>query len=114
MERLNKIDNGEIFGDVIVPRFNAVVDAVNAIGEIHGDNVNITVNEALGFCVEWIAPPPTPAAAPGDEGGAEAGVMTAGPSGGYGSATFQSITVAADGTWTATGTAVTVLVPLLL
>lgn len=67
MERLSKIDMGDDLFAVIVPRVNALVDAVNAIGEIHGDGVNITVNEALGFCIELVAPPPTPAAAPGEE-----------------------------------------------
>jgi len=112
MERLSKISDGDNLFSVIVPRVNALVDAVNELGNLHGDNITIAVDEALGWCIR-VLDQPTPAAAPGDEGGAEAGVMTAGPSGGYGSATFQSITVAADGTWTATGTATTGLVPLL-
>lgn len=113
MERLSKIDQGDDLFSVIVPRFNAAVDALNALAGIHGDGVNITVSEALGFCIELVAPPPTPAAAPGDEGGAEIGALTVGPSGGYGSATFQAVTVATDGTWTVTGAAAAVLAPLL-
>ena len=41
------------------------------------------------------------------------GVLVSGPSGGYGSAVWRAITVNPDGTWTATGEEVPVIVPLL-
>jgi len=41
------------------------------------------------------------------------GVLTAGPAGGYGSATFRPVTIQPNGIWNATGSARTVVVPLL-
>jgi len=41
------------------------------------------------------------------------GVLTAGPAGGYGSATFRSVTIQPNGLWNATGNERTVVVPLL-
>lgn len=41
------------------------------------------------------------------------GVLVSGPSGGYGPAVWRAITVNPDGTWTATGEEVPVIVPLL-
>ena len=50
----------------------------------------------------------------GDGGGEVAlGVLVSGPSGGYGPAVWRAITVNPDGTWTATGEEVPVIVPLL-
>ena len=42
-----------------------------------------------------------------------AGVLVSGPSNGYGPAVWKAIKVNADGTWTATGEEVPVVVPLL-
>ena len=41
------------------------------------------------------------------------GILTAGPAGGYGSATFRSVTIQPNGLWNATGNNRTVVVPLL-
>lgn len=41
------------------------------------------------------------------------GVLTAGPAGGYGSATFRSVTIQPNGLWNPTGDELTVVVPLL-
>lgn len=41
------------------------------------------------------------------------GVLVSGPSGGYGPAVWRAITVNPDGTWTAAGEEVPVIVPLL-
>lgn len=112
MQHLSKIEVGEVLFDVIVPRFNAVVDAVNELAGIHGDNITVTVDEALGWCICALDQPTPPGGASGDSDVA-LGVLSIGPSGGYGGATWQPITVAGDGTWTASGTAVAVIVPLL-
>ena len=45
--------------------------------------------------------------------GISIGVLTSGPSNGYGPAVWKAIKVNADGTWTATGEEVPVVVPLL-
>lgn len=45
--------------------------------------------------------------------GGEMGQLTAGPSGGYGQATWNKATIAANGTWSATGPDVAVIVALL-
>lgn len=55
-----------------------------------------------------------PSGGSGDSGGEFAlGVLVSGPSGGYGPAVWRAITVNPDGTWTATGEEVPVIVPLL-
>lgn len=41
------------------------------------------------------------------------GVLTAGPAGGYGSATFRPVAIQPNGLWHATGDELTVVVPLL-
>ncbi len=46
-------------------------------------------------------------------GASDLGVLVSGPSGGYGPAVWRAITVNPDGTWTATGEEVPVIVPLL-
>ncbi len=90
MRHLNRIEVGDVLFDVIVPRFNAVVDAVNALGEIHGDNITIVVDEALGYCIRMLDTP-TPPGAAGEGGDTGVGVITAGPSGGSGAATWQPV-----------------------
>lgn len=49
----------------------------------------------------------------GEAGASDLGVLVSGPSGGYGPAVWRAITVNPDGTWTATGEEVPVIVPLL-
>ena len=51
--------------------------------------------------------------ASGGSGEIALGVLTSGPSNGYGPAVWKAIKVNADGTWTATGEEVPVVVPLL-
>lgn len=46
-----------------------------------------------------------------DDGGLALGVIAQRPSGGYGPATWQPIELNADGSWTATGDPVAVIIP---
>ena len=55
-----------------------------------------------------------PSGGSGGSGGEVAlGVLVSGPSNGYGAAVWRAITVNPDGTWTAAGEEVPVIVPLL-
>lgn len=49
----------------------------------------------------------------GGAGASDLGVLVSVPSGGYGPAVWRAITVNPDGTWTAAGEEVPVIVPLL-
>lgn len=48
-----------------------------------------------------------------NQGNAMIGILTTAPVNGYGGATFRSVTIQPDGTWTATGEEEPVIIPLL-
>ena len=90
---LRRIEDGDDFSQVIVARVNAAIDKINELADLHGDGMTIAIDPAMNWEVRCLLEPAA--------------------SGGYGPAVWRAITVNPDGTWTATGEEVPVIVPLL-
>ncbi|WP_273306003.1 hypothetical protein [Victivallis lenta] len=98
-------------GDIIPPGyFGDLHDDIRACELSGGPGIRVT-RTPNGTIVSAIPRPSGPSG--GSSGEVALGVLVSGPSGGYGPAVWRAITVNPDGTWTATGEEVPVIVPLL-
>lgn len=109
---LRRIEDGDDFSQVIVARVNAAIDKINELADLHGDGMTIAIDPAMNWEVRCLLEPAASGGS-GSSGEVALGVLVSGPSGGYGPAVWRAITVNPDGTWTAAGEEVPVIVPLL-
>ena len=96
-----------------VPRaVNDIIDYLRQTVPVPGTGIRIseTIN---GNVFDADRPPQTVGGSGGSGGEVALGVLVSGPSNGYGAAVWRAITVNPDGTWTAAGEEVPVIVPLL-
>lgn len=110
---LRRIENGDNLNQVIVARVNAAIDKINELADLHGDGMTIAIDPAMNWEVRCLLEPAASGGSGGSGGEVALGVLVSGPSNGYGAAVWRAITVNPDGTWTAAGEEVPVIVPLL-
>lgn len=109
--KTKRIESGEVFPP---DWFGCLWDDIRA-GILRGDGRTCRVNRTPeGTTITVLRQPQSVGGGGGAGGDAVAGALTVGPSGGYGSATFQAAVIATNGTWAATGATSSVIVPILL